>query len=60
MTLPADRDCATKVIIRAQYQCYYWIHCFQEIISPILFQDYGWFFDYESDFIRPVTITVSN
>ena len=49
MTLPPDHDCATQVIVRGHYQCYYWIHCFQEIISPILFQDYGWFFDCESD-----------
>ena len=54
MTLPPNPDCATQVIVRGHYQCYYWIHCLQEIISPILCQDYGWFFDCESDFIRPV------
>ena len=54
MTLPPDHDCATQVIVRGHYQCYYWIHCFQEIISPILFQDYEGFFGCESDFVRPV------
>ena len=54
MTLPPDHDCATQVIVRGHYQCYYWIHCFQEIISLILFQDYEGFFGCESDFVRPV------
>ena len=52
--LPPYPDCATQVIVRAHYQCYYWVHCVQEIISPIPFQDYGWFFDGQSDVIRPV------
>ena len=54
MTLPLDLDCASQVAIRAHYQCYYLVQCLQEIISPIPLQDYGWFFDCESDFIRPV------
>ena len=54
MTLPPDLDCASQVDVRAQYQCCYLVHCLQEIISPIPFQDYGWFFDCESDFIGPV------
>ena len=55
MTLPPDPDCAAQDMIRAYYQCYYWVHCFQEIISPILFQDYRWFFDCESVFIWAVS-----
>ena len=54
MTLPPDPDCATQVIVRAHYQCNPWVHCLQEIMSPIPCQDYGWFFDWESDFITPV------
>ena len=54
MTLPPDLDCASQVDVRAQYQCYYLVHCLQEIISSIPFQDYGWFFDCESDFIGPM------
>ena len=54
MTLPPDLDCASQVDVWAQYQCCYLVHCLQEIISPIPFQDYGWFFDCESDFIGPV------
>ena len=54
MTLPPNLDCATQVIARAHYQCYYWVYCLQEIISPIPFPDYECFFDCESDFIGPV------
>ena len=55
MTLPSDPDCATQDMVRAYYQCYYWVHYFQEIILPTPFQDNRWFFDYESVFIRPVS-----
>ena len=41
MTLPPDRDCVTQVIVPAHHQCYYWVHCLQEIISPISFLGYG-------------------
>ena len=41
MTLPPDRDCVTQVIVPAHHQCYYWLHCLQEIISPISFLGYG-------------------
>ena len=34
--------------------CYYWVRCLQETISPISFQNYGWFFDCQSDFTRSV------
>ena len=30
MMLPLDPDCVNRIILRAHYQCYYWIHCFQE------------------------------
>ena len=53
LTLPPYLNCATQFIAWAHCQCYYWVHYLKEIISPILFQDYGWFFDCESDFIRP-------
>lgn len=52
--LPLDSDCATQVIFRTHYQCYCLVYCFQEIISPIPYQDYEWFFYCESYFIRPV------
>ena len=32
MTLPPDPDCATQVIVRVHSQCYYYVHCLQEII----------------------------
>ena len=54
MTLPSYPDHATQVIVWANYQCYYWVHYLKKIILPILFQECGWFFDCESDFIRPV------
>ena len=54
MTLPPDPDCVTRDIVQAHYQCCYWVHSLQEIISPIPFEDYGWLFYCESDFTRPV------
>ena len=39
MALPPDPDCVTQDIVRAHYQCYYWVHSLQQIISPIPFQD---------------------
>ena len=30
MMLPLDPDSVNRIILRAHYQCYYWIHCFQE------------------------------
>ena len=54
MALPPYPGCVTRTIVRAHYQCYYLVHCLQQIVSPILSQDYGWFFDCESDFIRLV------
>ena len=30
MMLPLEPDCVYRIILRAHYQCYYWIHCFQE------------------------------
>ena len=51
MSLTPDPDFATQVAFRIQYQCYYYVYCHQEEISPILFQNYGWFFDYESDLL---------
>ena len=41
MTLPPDPDCATQVTVRAHYQCYYWVHCLQEIISTLPFKIKG-------------------
>ena len=48
-TLTLDPDCATQVVFPAHHQCYCCVYCLQEIISPIFFQDYEWFFDRESD-----------
>ena len=36
MTLPPDPDCATQIIVRVHFHCYYYVHCLQEI-SPIPF-----------------------
>ena len=41
MTLSADPDFATQVILRVHYQCYFYVHWLQGKISPILFQDTG-------------------
>ena len=54
MTLPPDPNSATQVIFRAHNHCYYWVHCLRETILSAPFQDYGWFFDCQSDFIRSV------
>ena len=39
MTLTPDPDFATQVILRVHFQRYYYAHCLQEEIPPILFQD---------------------
>ena len=39
MTPTPDPEFTTQVILRVHYQCYYHVHCRQEEISPILFQD---------------------
>ena len=54
MTLPPDPNSATRVIFRAHNHCYYWVRCLRETILSAPFQDYGWFFDCQSDFIRSV------
>lgn len=54
MALPPDCDFATRVLLWAHYQYYYYIHWLQENMSANLFQDYGQFLDCESDVIRQV------
>ena len=31
MKLPPNPDCATQVIVRVHFQCYYYVQCLQEI-----------------------------
>ena len=38
MILTLDPDFAIQVIYRVHYQCYYYVHCCQEEISPIIFR----------------------
>ena len=50
MTLPPDPDFAIHVVLRVHCQRNYTFIA----ISPVCFQDHGWFFYCKSDFTRQV------
>ena len=54
MRVSSNLNLATQVIIRVSELLLRLLH--SKNISPILLQDYGSFFDGESDFIRQLTI----
>ena len=55
MRVSSNLNLATQVIIRVSVLLLRLLH--SKNISPILLQDYGSFFDGESDFIRQVLFT---